>query len=132
MKPFKDHLRIFQFFGNPLKLTDKDGTEVECRSLPIIVFLCILHLVCMFGLLSIGWAVGIALSVRGKSMQEIYAIFHDQNISNWELLCQQVMLYPNILRPFGYLFFWKSDGQAQRMTEFAKQITVLEDETEGV
>ena len=62
-------------------------------------------------------------------MDELYEIWEGQKIRNWERMSLQIMLYPNIIRPFVYFFIVKS--QAERINKFARKFEELADVTEG-
>ena len=64
-------------------------------------------------------------------MDELYEIWDSQKIGSWEFRCLQIMVYSNVVRPFAYFFFWKSDSQAERITAFAKKFGELADVSEG-
>ena len=64
-------------------------------------------------------------------MDELYEIWEGQVIRNWERMSIQIMLYPNIIRPFVYFFMWEGGKQAERITAFAKKFEELANVTEG-
>ena len=67
--------------------------------------------------------------LSGKSVDELFEIWEGQEIRNWERMSLQIMLYPNIIRPFAYFFMCK--GQAEGINKFARKFEDLSDVTEG-
>ena len=118
LSPLKTRLRLLQFLGWPLKITNDEATEVRKRPWSILVLICYLAALI---LLAVVW---ILLAFTSMSYTEMRAMWYQQFSHGWEQNSLMVLMVPNMF--FGpIMFYYSYRGMDQKMTAFLNVYTQI-------
>ena len=111
LSPLKTRLRLLQFLGWPLEITNDEATEVRKRPWSILVLICYLAALI---LLTVVW---ILVAFTSMSYTEAREMWYQQNIKTWEQNSLVVLMVPNMLfGPIMFYYFYR--GMDHKMTAF--------------
>ena len=112
LSPFKTRLRLLQFLGWPLKISNDESTEVKKRPCSIMVLIC--YLATMLSLTAVSM-----VAFTYVSFSEFRALMYEQNIKKWEQNSLTLLTVPNMLFAPNMFYYFYS-GLDLKMTSFLK------------
>ena len=117
LEPLKNRLTILKLVGWPLKIVNKEGTEVRRRKLWVFV---IIWTIWMFG-----FAVTASSLVHfsGFSYNDTIVILRKEHIKSWDEKSLWILSVPNYVRPWGILYFYRDIDS--KMTAFLRDFVLL-------
>ena len=123
LSPFKTRLRLLQFLGWPLKISNDEATEVKKRPCSILVL--IYYLATMLSLNAMSM-----VAFTYMSYSEFRELFYEQNIKRWEQNSLMILTVSNMLfGPIIFYYFYK--GLDHKMTAFLKRYSQVAEKLQG-
>ena len=121
LSPLRIDLTVLQFLGWPLKIVDKEATEVTSRKC------CVLVVVFWVAWVSALWGIQMSLIYYsyGFSWDDAEDIMRKENITSWDEKSMYILYVPNFVRPFAIFCFYR--GIDSKTTAFLKYFVRLGD-----
>ena len=123
LSPLKTRLRLLQFLGWPLTITNEEATEVKKRTWSILVLICYLATMLLLTAVSM-------VAFTSMSPSKFRELINQHNIKRWEQNSLMLLTAPNMLfGPIMLYYFYK--GLDHKMTAFLKRYSQIAEILQG-